>query len=404
MGGLVATIIIARAWGANGGGLYYLFLFLTNLSFLLVAGGMPQAITYFVSGKLLSGRRISAWLVRRAPFLMLAQSVFAWLYLEYFVKDIDAHKTVVLYMCIALGVVFFVKQVVLSVLQAVKDIHHYNRILSLEMAVMLAILVVTALAGIAVHQAIFASLVVGAIVATSPALSKVKGILSRLETGNREEQASISSYSRKSYPGAVLAFVNNRFSWLFVASVFGVETLGLFAVAYSIADKLVTISRSVSLSLFPRLAEKNENAGSYTPIVSAIVFWLVLPASAVLYVTADLLIGLLYGEEFAKSADIMRVLLLAIPVFSVGRIIAQDFAGMGRPELNAITSLASLCVNVALCLVLYKPMGVYGVAVAMSVSMIVNTGLKVLIWRNRSGESVVKLVVPDVRFIKRYMN
>jgi stage V sporulation protein B len=154
--------------------------------------------------------------------------------------------------------------------------------------------------------------------------------------------------------------------------------------------------------VFPRFAESREFSLRYTPVVSGITFWATLVIVLILAMVANPLVTLFYGPDFNHVPYYIYAMLPGIPFFAVNKVLAQSIAGLGRPELNAVTTAFALIVNISVCFLLYSRFHLLAVAIAISISMITNTLCKILIYRKLSQHNIFSLFSPHLNYLKRY--
>jgi O-antigen/teichoic acid export membrane protein len=225
--------------------------------------------------------------------------------------------------------------------------------------------------------------------------------------GTQEYDRQSVSYGWKAHLGNIMAFFNYRAD-LFLVNFFLVPAAaGIYVIAIQIAERLWILSRSVSTVLLPRLSELHEEEDlrkRLTPRVARWVGVLSLIAALVLAPIASWLIELVFGAEYQNAAGALRWLLPGVVVGAIGRVLANDIAARGRPELNMYTSAGVLVVNVGANVLLIPPLGIDGAAIATSISYLLNVVAKLVIYAELSGNTWWRPLIfdrEDIRLIRR---
>jgi len=399
--GLITSLVIAREWGPEGVGWFFIFHFLPNIAFITSAAGLSSAITYSLSSKSNGHEELISWALVRMPLVLLMQVVFISVYILKFSDLNISNFKIIAGMMTLLAAANTIKEFTLAILQSKKDIIRYNKCLAIESLSVLTLLAIFTALGLPMLSSIFSSLIFGSALGFLPPTIRIfKSIY--WPRGAKKSQWDTINFALKSYPSSLLAFLNNRFSIIFITVFFSIEALGVFSIALMLSEKLLTLARIVSISIFPRIAEKSSSASIHTPMVAGVVFWTTGMATASLFAITNPLIMYIYGESFDGAINFVYLLASVMPFFAVSRIIAQDFAGRGRPELNAITSALALTTNIILCFFLYDDFGLLAVVIAFACSMLTNTVLKIIIWCRLNKQPATNLFLLNMGTIRSY--
>jgi Na+-driven multidrug efflux pump len=78
---------------------------------------------------------------------------------------------------------------------------------------------------------------------------------------------------------------------------------------------------------------------------------------------------------------------------SVWKVLGNEIAGRGKPQINTIASAVALAVHIPLNLVLVPRIGIAGAALAMSVAYTVTAVMLLIYFRRISGSSLVNSVL-----------
>jgi len=115
--------------------------------------------------------------------------------------------------------------------------------------------------------------------------------------------------------------------------------------------------------LYQRSPEQARNA------VRRILFFLVAGATAmclVLWLLADLVIGILFGAEFASSVPVFRILLISVPLFGIVQVVGlQWLLPLKYDKAFLWSAIVGAVLNIGFALILAPQFGAIGMAWAL---------------------------------------
>jgi O-antigen/teichoic acid export membrane protein len=121
-----------------------------------------------------------------------------------------------------------------------------------------------------------------------------------------------------------------------------------------------------------------------TPIVARHIFLVSFVLCILLFLLAEWLITLLYGSEFREAAVALRILMPGIAMMSMTKVLANDIAGRGKPEINSLAGVITLSINVLLNITLIPHFGLIGVALACTISYMIQSLIIAFYYRKLS--------------------
>lgn len=407
--GLGLAIMLARVLGPEGNGKYSVAVLLPSLLSTLLNLGIGPANVYFVGRHEVSVARayrsnLRLWAGLGLAGLLIGAGVIH-LRADAWFPGVDP---LLLWLVLPAFPLSLLQGFCASLLQGKQDFSRYNLTLLVApgstlvlAAVMVWGLDLGVVGGIAAYVA---GTLIGlgyARFALAPHLRK------RPDDGVEDYDRRSISYGWKAHLGNVMAFFNYRAD-LFLVNFFLVPAAaGVYVIAIQIAERLWILSRSVSTVLLPRLSELHEEEDvrrRLTPLVARWVGGLSLLAALVLAPVASWLVDLVFGADYLEAAGSLRWLLPGVVVGAVGRVLANDIAARGRPELNMYTSAGVLSVNVGANVLLIPSLGIDGAAIATSLSYLLNLFAKLAIYAHLSGNRWWRPLLferEDMRLIKR---
>lgn len=251
--------------------------------------------------------------------------------------------------------------------------------------------------------------VAGAIIATGAAslVMGVWGYVRLRREGFRFEPSTrwtkdLVDYGVKSWLGTIMQFFNYRLDTLIVNFFVGVAAVGLYSIAVALAETLWYISAAASTVLFPRTASDVVAAAKFTPLVSRNVALVTLICAAGLALVCYPLIRILFGQEFVPAAGAVIALLPGIIMLGVGKVLASDLNGRGKPAYGSWAALCALTATLLLDFLLIPRMGFLGAAIASSISYGLSGAVLLIFYVRVSGNSVRAVLLPQASDLKLY--
>lgn len=148
----------------------------------------------------------------------------------------------------------------------------------------------------------------------------------------------------------------------------GTNYVGYYSAAYTICNLIAFIPQAISQSARPVLMElKKENNHSYNTRVTqtlAIIIWFAIIYSIFITLFSNIVIGILYGESFAPSSGVLKVLVWSTLFENLTRIRDMWFIGENESKFVAILSFLGTITNVIANALLIPLLGIYGAAIA----------------------------------------
>lgn len=391
---LALAIFLARSLGADGNGLYALAILLSTFLAAFLSLGIEAANVYYVGrGEVSVSTALRATLALWAGLSALGLAmtgVIVSVWGSAWFPGVPRS-----YLLLATGIfpLTLLRQVITSLFQARQDFHTYNRLLLAPAIATLALSVL--------FLAAFGWGVPGALLAT--ALGSAAGITIaarglrphlRVE-GQRAQGESARSYIWKclgygwrAHLSNVLAFVNYRADMLLLNIFLAPAAAGIYVVAVQVAERLWVPSQVVSAVLLPRLSElhdRDEQRRTLTPLITR---WILLAAivSALFFATVTpLFVRIVFGQQYAAAGVALLWLLPGVALGAAARVLANDIAARGRPELNMYAALCVVSINIVGNVLLIPRYGINGAAMATSIAYTVNAVITQAMYARLSG-------------------
>lgn len=160
--------------------------------------------------------------------------------------------------------------------------------------------------------------------------------------------------------------------------------VGIYSTGVGIAELLWSIQAAFAVVNFSYSASSTDNSKKTVSLLKAVMWGSLIPLGF-LYFLSPMAISLIYGEEFARSADVVRYLLPGIWVMSIFKILNSDLAGRGQPQTALWTFSLSLVLNIVLNLLWIPKYGALGGSWASSISYTIGALLFGVVYAKKSN-------------------
>jgi O-antigen/teichoic acid export membrane protein len=399
---LVTIAIIARTYGPEGNGVYAIALLLpTTLTALLNLGIAPANVYFLGSGKIAtaiawrSNLRIFVWIAIPGT-LLGGMAILAGLFENWF-PGVPMHLFMIA--LFAFPSSFFLT-LTSSIFQGLQKFNQLNLIYFAQPFVNLICITFFALIGARdifwlLISYLFASIttIIIAVYSLMPLLKK---------TGSNfpgHIRASIN-YGYKAHLSNILAFVNYKADIFLVNFFIGPAGTGLYVIAVQLVERLWILSQAVSTVLLPRLSQLSNDEckrNTLTPLVSRLVLAITLFGALCLAIVGYPLIIAFFGNDFRDAYIPLLLLLPGIVAGSGARVLANDIAARGRPELNMYTSFIVVTANIIGNIILIPTYGLIGAAIATSAAYTLNFILRLAVHRYFTAVPVLNSIIATRR-------
>ncbi len=186
-----------------------------------------------------------------------------------------------------------------------------------------------------------------------------------------------------------------RSDQMMLKSMIGFEATGLYISAIRLSDPWNIVAISICQALFPALA-KGKELGEEEYLTRVVRLFQGLIAlsfviAVAVFVFADWLVLLLFGDAFTESASILKVHIWSIIAIYIGLAFNQYLILQGRQRLILSRSILGLVLNVSLNLYLIPRYGAVAAAWSTLLSqMILNT---IALSFCKEGRTILKLLL-----------
>ncbi len=395
--GLLTSVILARALGAEGRGQLAVIMLLPALLSIFLNLGVSPTNIFYISSKSVPTNVAIRTNIYLALFLScLGVSMSAPLLLFKSNTLFPGSSLSLLLFGIALFPIMLMDSFLVSIINGQQRFREYAIIsLLAPFLYLVALIIFVWVLEVGVIGAVISKLAVSVVSLLVLFLFFRKYFgqpCSKQEIVNYSKQCF--NYGGRTYLSNIMAFVNYRAD-LFILNLFLIpENLGVYAISVTLAESLWLLSKGISTVLLPKLSELHGDEGKrkmLTPFIARWVFLLTFAAAAVAAIVIPYAIKILYGTEFMPGVTIFRILLIGIVLGAFARVLANDIAARNFPQYNFYTAIAVVLLNVSMNFIFIPKWGIIGAATATSLAYAFNFILKILIYYSVSKNKLTEL-------------
>lgn len=368
--GFVASIMISRALGPTGRGLYYMPVALATMAFTLGNLGIESANVHLYSGRRyrlsqLVGNALLLSLCLGAAMVLIGGLAYVALRSSALAGVPAANAAVMLLTVpLSMGCLYLSGLLVLG-----RRINKVNVALPVAACVQLAIVLGAYVTGlISVWVVLLANAASVAITWLLLLRSAFRAL--GVDASERTALARDSlSYGLRIHLGTVLSFFNLRLDVFLLSSMEGVGAVGIYSLSVMLAELVWLLSNPLALAVMPAQAESDADHAADLTFRAVRATWLMgLVASALLLLVAWPLVPVLYGQAFGASFWPLAVLAPGVVAMGAQRPLSQYVLRLSSPGRVSAIAGATVVVNVVFNLVLIPRFGPVGAAAASLVS------------------------------------
>ena len=390
------AVLVARALGPEGRGVYALFLLSASIAQTVLSLGLSVSAVY----ELGKGTTPVSRVVANSQQMVLASALvsgllvlLAWPVLGDTFSDHD-----VPYWVFAFAVPLFLDYNVLTtVLQGQSRFPAMNAVIVAQPLVLVTLFAI----GVAVDDVgTTAALVfwsIATFVATLLALALLGREALRPADLLRIDWPSLMRQVRFGVQGQVgnlVQLLNYRLDQYIVLLFVSTAGVGIYAVSVTVSQSVWFIANAVATVLLPRLTASDEaDAARTTPLVCRSTLFVSALAALALGVASLWLIEALFGDDFESAVEPLLWLLPGTVALAGSKILTSYIFSQGHPLTNSLITVAALAVTLAADFALIPPFGVAGAAIASSLAYGVHFALSLAAYRRLSGGSIWEAIV-----------
>lgn len=172
----------------------------------------------------------------------------------------------------------------------------------------------------------------------------------------------------------IVIFATRELDNLLIGKMLGMEMLGYYVVAYTLANIPATyVSKLVGKVLFPMFSQLQDDLPKLREAYAKgirLVTTVTVPASVGMIVLAPEIVRALYGAKWAEAAAPLAVLSVFGCFRALWTLNGYLCNGIGKPQVDFYSNLGRLMIMAALLMPLTARFGLIGASIAVTVPMV----------------------------------
>lgn len=366
--GFVATIVIARILGAGPLGTYNLVLGLVSWLGIVGKVGVTGAISKRVSEGDEQEQYAAAGLVLvlfMSSAITMGLLVFRPYVNNYIGQPVTVYVILILFVTLT-------QSIASSLLSGVHLVHLRGLLAPLRTGVRSLLQVGAVLTGLGVIS-LFLGYIAGYLIAIIVGSVYIHRKIDGISKPEKRHFQSLFDYAKFAWVGSLQSRMFN-YTDILVLGLFVPQTLiGVYAVAWNIAQFLLLFAGAIRSTLFPEMSElsvQNDTDAISDLIEQALSYsaLLLIPGLVGGAILGERILRI-YGSEFTQGAPILVILIGANLIMSYQNQILATLNAVDRPDLSFRVNILFVIANVVLNLVLIYQYGWIGAAVATILSV-----------------------------------
>lgn len=218
---------------------------------------------------------------------------------------------------------------------------------------------------------------------------------------NKKIAAELFHYGKFLSGSAIVIFITVEIDNVIIGKIIGMEALGIYALAYMLANLPTThVSKIISSIMLPAYSKLQSNLPALRAAYGRtleFVGMLAIPAAVGLGTLASQIIGVVYGDRWLAAADALRILAVFGCLRAIGAPSGYLYAAIGKPKISFYTNLAKLIVIAILIYPLTAAYGIVGAAYAVTIPMVIAVAGELFVLGRVIGIDLRSTLLPLLR-------
>ena len=407
--GVLLVVFLARFLGPEARGEYALITFFPLLLITFLNFGFNVATIFYVSKKEVSIQTAIVTNIFVALFLGIISIVVGYIFIHLFDTQYGYLNKYYLY-CGLLSLPFmFLFMFLQTVFQGLQNFKMFNSVLLVQqLATLLLVVLFTILFRLKLFGAILAFSLgyVVTVVFIFFIVYRVYRITLRFSDFSFPYVKKMFNYGVKAYISNALTFLNYRLDIFLLGHFVNPLAVGIYDVAVSVGERISIFSQSISSVLFPKISsvQSEEQRNKITSTVSRNLLFFIASLSLILYFLCDFIFNVFFGEQYVESARLLKILLPGLALLSVEKVLSNDLAGRGKPEVNMYVAFFNVCLNACLNIYMIPHYGAMGAAISSTITYATSFMVKVVLYRKYTRQNYVSFLVIGKEDMNIYRN
>lgn len=191
---------------------------------------------------------------------------------------------------------------------------------------------------------------------------------------NKARAWELFQYGKFISGAAIVIFITVEIDNVVIGKVVGMEALGIYFLAYMLANLPAThLSKVISNIMLPAYSKLQSDLPTLRTAYGrtlSFVGMLAIPSAFGLGVLAPQILGVIYGDRWLPAVDALRILAIFGCLRALGATSGYLYNAIGKPNIGFYTNLAKLIVIAILIYPLTNAYGIVGAAIAVTLPMV----------------------------------
>lgn len=238
----------------------------------------------------------------------------------------------------------------------------------------------------AIALALLVSAIATVVLASSVAGFRIEG-LGRVSLG-------LLRFNLRGHAGSVLQQLSYRLDVLLVGALLPIRDVGVYAVALAVGQALWYLPDAVGTIVLARSGGQDAEADARLAAVCQVLTGAVAVSAVLVALSAPMALPAVFGRAFDDAVIPLLLLLPGVVGLSIWKVLVNEMAARGAPEVKLRSALVGAVATIALDLTLIPRFGVAGAAAASSCAYLLTAAAMVTIVSRRTALRPADLVWP----------
>jgi O-antigen/teichoic acid export membrane protein len=174
---------------------------------------------------------------------------------------------------------------------------------------------------------------------------------------------------------AMAVFLYTKIDLIMIKHLVDNESVGNYMAAVKVSEIFYFIPLLITQSIFPKIVEvKQRNEDEYFELLEKTykyLIWSTIPLAFGVFIFSDMIVTILYGDQYTQASSILRVLSFAVILNAIGAITTKVLYVENYERKYLYRSLLGMCVNIVLNFLLIGLYGAFGAAISTIITLFV---------------------------------
>ena len=174
---------------------------------------------------------------------------------------------------------------------------------------------------------------------------------------------------------AMAVFLYTKIDLIMIKHLTDSRSVGIYAAAVRVCELFYFIPLLITQSIFPKIVEmKHQNEDEYFKFLERLykyLVWSTIPIVLGIFVFSEIIITILYGEQYAEASSILSILSVAVMFNAIGAITTKVLYVEHYERKYLYRSMLGMCINILLNFWLIGMYGAVGAAISTIVTLFV---------------------------------